>query len=318
MTPLATRRQLLSSALLLLLGACRRHTIAPAAPGFELSMRFAERELAYAHAPTEALRRELLADPSLAAIARHREMAGRAPVTLDEILDELLAAIDSSRDGSAKAALDSWRTLADECPELIAHAAAFLPPDTPLQGRVYIVIGYEMAAASPPDILVDAAHPRFAEPGQLRYLLVHETHHLGFLRWRSWPKLDRLFEGSIAELVRFSTHMEGMAVHAARPLREAERALAGDPDYAIYTNPELRAPLVEAFGELWRECQVLLPAARAVEILERMSGGERLWYRFGALVCETIERERGRAALISTIRQPARFWAAAERLIEKG
>jgi putative zinc-dependent peptidase DUF5700 len=51
--------------------------------------------------------------------------------------------------------------------------------------------------------------------------------------------------------------------------------------------------------------------AEARRVLERMSGGERLWYRVGAFMARRIEQSQGRARLIDLIKEgPARFIAA--------
>jgi hypothetical protein len=39
----------------------------------------------------------------------------------------------------------------------------------------------------------------------------------------------------------------------------------------------------------------------ALAVIERMSGGDRLWYRVGALMAARIERASGRAALVQII-----------------
>ncbi len=41
--------------------------------------------------------------------------------------------------------------------------------------------------------------------------------------------------------------------------------------------------------------------ADALAVIERMSGGERLWYRVGARMAARIERTLGRSALITLI-----------------
>ncbi len=56
--------------------------------------------------------------------------------------------------------------------------------------------------------------------------------------------------------------------------------------------------------------------ADARAVIDRMSSGERLWYRVGALMARRIEESRGRPALVALIGQdPARFIEAARPLM---
>ena len=57
--------------------------------------------------------------------------------------------------------------------------------------------------------------------------------------------------------------------------------------------------------------------ADAMAVVERMSGGERLWYRVGALMARRIEEAQGRAALVALIgRDPALYIETARKLLE--
>jgi hypothetical protein len=51
-------------------------------------------------------------------------------------------------------------------------------------------------------------------------------------------------------------------------------------------------------------------------ILTVMSSGERVWYRFGALACWTLERTRGRSALIAAITDPSVFSETTSELLK--
>ena len=63
-----------------------------------------------------------------------------------------------------------------------------------------------------------------------------------------------------------------------------------------------------------RRTQLADVDARAV--IERMSSGERLWYRVGAYMAQRIEASKGRAALVELVRQgPAQFITTYESLL---
>lgn len=106
-------------------------------------------------------------------------------------------------------------------------------------------------------------------------------------------------------------------MHAAYALRARQGALAADPDYAVYTDATAARRATSRYAELRARIAGTqrLPDAEVGAVLEAMSSGERIWYRFGARVAWTIEHEQGRAALVDAIVHPARFQAAAEALL---
>ena len=56
--------------------------------------------------------------------------------------------------------------------------------------------------------------------------------------------------------------------------------------------------------------------ADAWAVIDRMSSGERLWYRVGAYMARRIEASKGRAALVALVnRGPAKFLATYESLL---
>jgi hypothetical protein len=108
-------------------------------------------------------------------------------------------------------------------------------------------------------------------------------------------------------LVDYSTELEGLAVYAARPRRVADHALNSDPDYVALENPEQMRILEQRFDERYRYLKSRgdQPAdGDAFAVIERMSSGDRLWYRVGALMAGRIEKQLGHAALVALIAKP--------------
>lgn len=108
----------------------------------------------------------------------------------------------------------------------------------------------------------------------------------------------------LLRLVDYSTALEGTAVVAALDRRTREHALADDEDYRALRD-EARARRDEAqyfedYDYLKRR-GIEMADADAFAVIERMSGGERLWYRVGARMAGRIERVEGRPALIALI-----------------
>lgn len=322
-----SRRGLLNALAGLLLGGCqfRRHHQARGPQDgededggksdFVMSTQFARLAIAYLRSPSEGLEQQLLAHPAIDVLLRHQRMKGLRSSIVRDLLHELFKDLDSDDIRRAEVAVQYWDTHVAVLANSAKRAEFYLPKGTPLRCTIYVVLGYEMGAASPPDILIDAAATRFQAPEELSYVLIHEAHHVGFLAWQRWPSLEGLFTGSIARLVRFATQMEGMAVHAAYEPRRRDLRLDSDRDYQVYVDAESAREVVRQYAMYWKQCQTILPSEEAENILERMSTGPRLWYRFGALVSATLERLHGRRSLVQAVVEPERFWGMAEQIM---
>lgn len=181
------------------------------------------------------------------------------------------------------------------------------------------MINYDIGVAAPPDICLNFAHPHFAgAPDELFHYAVREWHHVGFLGLRALPELSQLSDPDVlGRAVRFFTQLEGMAVHAARPIRARTGQLGGDPDYAVYTDAEAGRRVIDRYREVRDNIRGAPPLdSRLISsILGAMSSGERLWYCFGAIASRHIEDRDGPDALIATIRRPEAFDRAAEALL---
>ena len=255
---------------------------------------------------------ELAAHPAAAALARHQAMSGNPDPDPRAIVEEILdAGSDPLR---TQAVLKLWRERRNDLALAMHAASEYLPPDSPTPHHLYAVTGYDIGVAAPPDVVLNAGHERFlADPSEGIYYACHEAHHVGFLHHRTMPDLTALGgPGILGQVVDFITQMEGMAVHAAKPLREAAGAMDADPDYEVYRSREKAAAVTAAWRALRARCGTTEPDEGALigEVLDAMTSGGRLAYQYGALVCETFEATQTRAALAETVKEPARFFAA--------
>jgi hypothetical protein len=266
---------------------------------------------------TNRERSELLAHPALHAIVRHRRMSGNGGATPEATLALVLDSVRRERPGSE--ALDAWLGREHEIGELVDAAAAFLPPDSAFDGTAFLVAGYDIGFAAPPDIGLNVAHAHFREtPSEVGFYAAHEAHHVGFMRLRPIPEMARLDDPAhLREIVRGMTQMEGMAVHAAYDLRVRRGRLSDDGDYAIYADATEARRVTARYAEIlaMASASTNLPDQTIGTVLNAMSSGERLWYRFGALVSWTLERANGRAGLVASIANPEAFHAAADDLL---
>jgi Putative zinc dependent peptidase (DUF5700) len=205
-------------------------------------------------------------------------------------------------------------------PSWVNDALRYLPADFRFRGTLFLTFGYDIGVAFSPNASLNCTHPHFERhPRELLYYAIHELHHVGFMSYHPPPRLADLKTCTdLLRLVEYSTQMEGMAVLAAYPRRRDEGALADDPDYvALEDANRMQADVASYLGEsAYLKGRGTQPAdAAAWAVIERMSSGERLWYRVGATMAQRIEAAYGRAALVAlVISGPARFLAAYESL----
>jgi hypothetical protein len=123
---------------------------------------------------------------------------------------------------------------------------------------------------------------------------------------------------ALIDLVRYATQLEGMRVHAAYEPRRRSGALKHDDDYVVYRDRENAQDVQRRYAALYRRlCNAPYDDELVGEVLTRFSSGERLWYRFGAMVAANVERERGVELLQASVRDPWPFAAALDELVHR-
>lgn len=236
-------------------------------------------------------------------------------------LRALLSAILKKTFDQAKVTkvMRAWEGKDKELSRYARAAARHIPPGIVINGTVFFITGYDIGVASPPDVAINVAHPHFtADPAEVGHYVTHEVHHLGFLARRRMPSLSRLNEPKVvANIIRYMTHMEGMAVHSAYAGRKDQGALSADKDYAVYQHKDAAQKTMARYVDIRSRTRSnkALSGAEINTTLGAMSSGERLWYRVGALAAWRIEQEGGAKALARTVDEPARFDAALEEML---
>ena len=310
-TQLPTRRKFLE---LLALGAlvpligCRTWPNASLDSGRDL--RVDRIDLSFARAVLAGVGANKLAGhPAAAALARHQSMSGNPDADPQVIVEEILAG--SPDKVRTTAVLEIWLSRRAEMAGAMDAAAAYLPPGSPSAERLFAVIDYDIGVAAPPDVALNAAHERFLNnPGEGVFYACHEAHHVGFLHHRPLPDPTALGgPGVLGKMVDFITQMEGMAVHAAWPLRKQAGALEADPDYEVYLSDDKALEAAKA----WRTMRALCGTTEFDDsevinkVLNAMTSGHRLAYRYGAVVCQAMEKAYGRENLASSVLDPGTF-----------
>lgn len=198
-------------------------------------------------------------------------------------------------------------------PRWVNDTLRYLPDDFRFHGTLFLIFGYDIGVALGPAASLNCGHSHFAvDPRELKYYAIHELHHQGFMAYQPPPHLSEIKTCSdLLHLVQYSTQLEGVAVLAAYERRRQEEALSGDEDYvALQDEARMQRDEKLYFADLhYLEKRGLEPVdPEAWAVIDRMSSGERLWYRVGARMAQKIEQAAGRPTLVTLIPQgPARF-----------
>jgi hypothetical protein len=269
--------------------------------------RFAQAAANYLRSPDESLVPGLARLPATEHLLAHARWFDYsvAKDSGESLVWEMLARVAGRREAILAGVAYFMGPLLDD-PHWIADALRYLPSDFRFHGSLYLVAGYDIGVALAPHASLNAAHTHFdGHPRELLYYAIHELHHVGFMTSSPPPRVADLKTcADVRRLVDYSTALEGMAVLAARDRRVRERALAGDEDY-IALDDEARMERDET--QYLQEYDALAkrgpePAdAGAMAVIERMSGGERLWYRVGARMIAALEKNLGHSAMVALV-----------------
>jgi hypothetical protein len=295
-----------------------------AAQGLAFDASEASEAIRYLRTGNRALLERMAASPALAHILAHArnfdyDVPKDSPAAL---LESLLgpAGTRAERSDTCRESLDYFigPMLAD--PHWVNNALRYLPPDFRFHGALFLTFGYDIGVAFAPNASLNCTHLRFEKhPRELLYYAIHELHHVGFMTYQKPPRLADLTScADLMMLVDYSTEMEGMAVLAAYQRRRDDGALADDPDYAALDDASRMSADLVSYARDYAYLKSRGSEAAdgdAWAVITRMSSGERLWYRVGALMARRIEAAHGRAALVELVRRgPAAFRAAYESL----
>jgi hypothetical protein len=206
-------------------------------------------------------------------------------------------------------------------PHWVADTVRYLPANFRFQGTLFLTFGYDIGVAFAQNASLNCTHQHFANHSrELLYYAIHELHHVGFMSYHEPPRLaDIKTCADLLKLVEYSTQMEGMAVLAAYQRRRDEHTLVDDADYSALEDRKRMEDDLTAYLKDYEYLKLRgteLADADAWAVINRMSSGERLWYRVGAYMAQRIEAANGHTALVELVKQsPAQFRAAYESLL---
>jgi hypothetical protein len=180
------------------------------------------------------------------------------------------------------------------------------PEGTHLRSVLYTNLGYDIGIVSEGCALINIGHEVYHKtPQEILFMSMHELHHVVYTAYNSFFDLTQVHRfDQLSDVVKFCTHMEGLAVYSTLELRRAAHVL-NNQDYKLFLNPKARKKRVSDYFDILTKLEVRGDAPLQEEdwnILERMSNRHRLWYVAGAHMAQIIEEKLGHNTLIETIR----------------
>jgi hypothetical protein len=190
----------------------------------------------------------------------------------------------------------------------LSEVVKYGPPGARVEGKLFFTWGYDIGVAVGRSASINLAHPEFLQdPSETWYYCIHELHHTLVMKEHPLPRLaDIEFTDELFDLIQYLTFLEGTAVYAAYDARARNGALGADPDYVAIEDPDAMLEYERAYFRLYREVEALDRRRLTDEdwaLLDQLSGGDRLWYRVGARMAQTIDRVNGRESLQEIIRE---------------
>lgn len=191
--------------------------------------------------------------------------------------------------------------------EVFRELETYLPNDTNFSSNIFCIIGYDIGVVSDGNAYLNLGHTLFHEnKRELLYFAMHELHHVAYTQLNPILIFDDIETSrDLSQLIRYSTHLEGLAVYSSFSRRRREKRFT-HRDYIALNDSDKMFQLSIQFFEILNKlenepCRALIEDDW--DILEVMSDGERLWYVVGALMAESIDRGLGRESLNSTMVQ---------------
>lgn len=192
---------------------------------------------------------------------------------------------------------------------------AYLPKSLSLSCRLYPIVGYDIGIVSGGDAFLNLGHHIFHEDKrELIYFAMHELHHVGYTHYNPIYSLDELKTNKdLLRIIKYSTHLEGLATYAALERREKEGGLS-HRDYKILKDPQKRSRTIKDFFQIMERLEKEEEQSLEndhLDTLNKMSDEERLWYITGAHMSQIIDQSSGRVVLNNTIvKGPNSFFVA--------
>ncbi|MFX0087860.1 MAG: DUF5700 domain-containing putative Zn-dependent protease, partial [Candidatus Hodarchaeota archaeon] len=183
----------------------------------------------------------------------------------------------------------------DDFKAIIHELTSYFPEDLHFDCKLYLIVGYDIGIVSESNAFLNIGFPLFHEhKRELLYFAMHELHHVGYTFYHPIYSLEDLKTTSdLLRIIKYSTHLEGLAVYA--PLhRRLEEGCIAHKDYQVLAKESERLRHVNEFFSIFKAIKQNpnRPIIKTdYELIERLAGDSRLWYITGAHMAETIDKE---------------------------
>ena len=285
---------------------------------------FIELIMKYEKGPSEKLLAELANHAAARAVHQHATRFNNTTKNCIQFWKSILDDVFENRiqaRGRIESSLQYLEKNEQRLHKLLGEVAKFLPPDIELSFKIHGIVGYDIGIVFNGDAFLNLAAKHYEKDSrELLYFAMHESHHVGYTHYNplySFSDLETMRD--LLDIVRYSTHLEGLATYAPLERRRKDNGLEHQ-DYSVLVNPEKVDERCSSYwallGQIEDEKERRIED-RDFEVIERMSGrNERLWYIAGAEMCRSIDKTLGRDRLRATVtRGPLDFFRAYEEAV---
>ncbi len=264
-----------------------------------------EYSIAYLRNPTIDNLTRIVESDGMDHLKNHSDRTGyysktkrKVEIARDIISQKYLASGDLDKVEELVAYVKREREKQKDC---VSKFKEYLPSDLEFEGKLFFTMGYDIGVSMDKNASLNLSHKKFiANREEIWFYCIHELHHAGLQHFHQFPDLSSINDGKkLFELVKYLTFFEGTAVYASYEARKRHNSLQ-DGDYQALENKEQMRAFDEAYFATYERVKQI--GNRALEdedweLLNNLSDGDRLWYRVGAQMAQTIDKSLGRVRL---------------------
>ncbi len=187
----------------------------------------------------------------------------------------------------------------------------YLPDNFQYSSYLFFTFGYDLGVVFGQNASVNLAHPYYLKNmNEIKYYSIHELHHAGFvtLKNNAMISLDITNYKEMTHLIEYATHLEGMGTFAPLDIRKKENAMNIDKDYIALQDSVLMKAFEKEFFDIYfhfKNNPSGVITEKDWDKISILSDEKRLWYRVGARMAQTINKNLGREKLVNLISEPS-------------
>lgn len=187
----------------------------------------------------------------------------------------------------------------------------YLPDGFHYSSNLFFTFGYDLGVVFGKNSSLNLAHPHYIKNmNEIKYYSIHELHHAGFVMLKNnvMPSLDITYYKEMTWFIEYATHLEGMGTFTPLDIRQKENAMNIDKDYIALQDSILMKEYEKEFFDIYyhfKDNPEKVITDEDWDLRSILSNKKRLWYRVGASMALTIDKNLGREKLISLISKPS-------------